>query len=172
MGADFINFDAVAALVKRWYGETIVENDEYVTLALDGAQDVVRETSGYHGRDLAPLWVGGPDPGPAEVVAPQRARIIAATVAARAFKKMSPGLARRAAGPISESYHPGSAGMFDLEASELSWLQAQRPSGAGISVKRMGAGMRPAPAGDLTPDGYSISRGDLDFAHGMTIRDV
>ena len=69
----------------------------------------------------------------------------------------------RAATPLELLFDLTFVIAFGLSAAQLAHLLAAGHVGAGIAGPFYD---------DLTPDGYSIAAGDLDFAHGMRIEDV
>ena len=166
MAQGFIDAGVFVTLVKRLSGEIVSSTDDYALLMISAAEEIVRDEAAQPG------WVGGPSVGLGETLAPQRARIIATMLAARSFSDKG-NLARRAAGPIAESFRDGGPGALELTDAELDWLRSQRPGGGRrTGIVHVGAGIAGPFYDDLTPDGYSIAAGDLDFAHGMHIEDV
>lgn len=159
MAKSLIDLAQLTALVKQPAGS--LDEDPYTAVIMMSAEAVVKDEAGH------PEWVGG-EPGEGEVIAPARAGIIALWLAKRAWE--DPGnRQRRTAGPISTTWFEGGVKGLDLKPDEAGWLADQNPGGnSGLWVLRM-AGNRPFAAPAETPDGYSFSAGDLNFAHGMDV---
>jgi len=154
----------LAVLLKR--PASSLDGDEYTELIAESASEKVRSVAEQ------PTWID-PDLIPAgeQIAAPARARLIALWLARQAWS--DPGnLQRRTAGPISQTFFEGGVRGLNLEPEEKEWLLSQRTSGnnKGMWVMRhLGTTSAYAHRAE-TPDGYSFSNGDLNFAHGMDMR--
>jgi hypothetical protein len=144
------------------------------SLASDPYTELIAETASEKVRSVAeqPNWVD-PDATPTgeQVKAPSRARLVALWLARQAWQ--DPGnLQRRTAGPISETFFESGVRGLGLGDDEKEWLESQRPSGGsnGMWVMRHMGTTAGYTSRAETPDGYSFSGGDLNFAHGMDVR--
>lgn len=145
-----------AILTKRYKAADGVLALPYTEFMIAQAEDLVRS----EGRGE---WVGTVTAA-GQIPAPPRARIIATNLAAKAWADKG-NLARRTAGPVSESFHPGG---LDLSEADTEWLHEQSPGGgSGLWVLRVGAGTRRrsgdifAPGGEFldTVEGWGVAYG-------------
>lgn len=163
MAESLVELEELTALLKRPEGSLV--GDEYTELIMRRASNKVRSTAEQ------PDWVGS-DPTGDQVLAPWRAREIALTVAVQAWQDRG-NLQRRTAGPVSQTFFDSDVRGLELTRDDKEWLQAQRPGGGNNGLwilGHYGTNVSPTPARDLTPDGYSFARGDMNFSHGMDMR--
>jgi hypothetical protein len=123
----------LTALVRQPAGS--LDSDAYTTFWAEAADDLVKTTAEH------PEWVGelSDPPEEGEVLAPLRARNIAAIVAKRAWMDAD-NLQRRTSGPISDTFFESDLHALELTDDERSYLQGQAPSGrsTGLWVQPVG----------------------------------
>lgn len=158
--ASLVKLDELEVLLKL-PPNTLVD-DKYTDLMMRAASNLVRETANQPHWELV---VAGPD----DVLAPTRAGFIALYLAKRAWQDTG-NLQRRTAGPISQTFSEDEVRGLELTDAEREELEGRRPGGSSGSwvMKHYSTGVSRRPFAE-TPDGYSFSAGDLDFAHGMTM---
>jgi hypothetical protein len=155
-----VKLDELETLLKVPPGT--LNGDAYTELMMRAASDKVRSVANQPRWELEITSLD-------DVLAPTRAGFIALWLAKRAWEDKG-NLIRRTAGPISSTFSEDGVRGLQLEDDEREWLEGHGPDGgSGVWImKHHGTGVSRRPFAE-TPDGYSFSDGDLDFAHGMTM---
>lgn len=162
MPESLVELNDLEALLK--VPENSLLDDPYTELIIRSANAKVRSVAHQPG------WVGS-EPLEDQTVAPERAQIIALWLAKQAWEDQG-NLQRRTAGPISETFFEGGIRGLALSEADSDYLTELSPGGNtnGLWImKHQGTGVGGRRRVE-TPDGYSFSDGDLNFAHGMDMR--